>query len=157
MSWFYKKEKKQHKTVYRILGLKISVKHSEETNLIMGLDELLRKTIDVTTLPKAQGFLRDIQLALLKMLLEVDKVCKEKKVAIEINGYGILKNQIKDDNGILRYQYPYSDFWQFAKSFDIPIICNSDAHSPEDALYSAYLAEEYAKQLGITPTHFSTF
>ena len=86
---------------------------------------------------------------------EIFAVCKEKNVAIEINGYGILKNQITDDNGILRYQYPYADFWHFAKSFDIPIVCNSDAHRPEDALFGAYKATEFAKQLGIEPTVLS--
>ena len=94
MSWFYKKEKKQHKTVYRIFGIKISIKHSEETNLIMGLEELLRKTIDVTTLPKAQGLLRDIQLAILKMLLEVDKVCKEHKIQYWLD-YGALLGAVR--------------------------------------------------------------
>ena len=91
MSWLYKKE---HKTVYRILGLKISVKHSEEKNLIMGLDELVRRTVDVTSLPKAQGVLRDIQLSILKLLLEVDKVCKEHKIQYWLD-YGTLLGAIR--------------------------------------------------------------
>ena len=82
---------------------------------------------------------------------DIFSVCKEKNVAIEINGYGILKNKITDDNGILRYQYPYEDFWHFAKSFGVQVICNSDAHRPEDSLYGAFLAREYANKLKIEP------
>ena len=80
---------------------------------------------------------------------DILSVCKEKNIPIEINGYGILKHQITDDNGILRYQYPYGDFWYFAKDFGATILCNSDAHSPENVLYGAFLAHEYAKKLGV--------
>ena len=82
---------------------------------------------------------------------DILSLCKDKNIPIEVNGYGILKNQITDDKGILRYQYPYEDFWQFAKSFGVKVVCNSDAHRPEDALYGAFLAREYANKLGIEP------
>ena len=86
---------------------------------------------------------------------DILSLCKDKNIPVEINGYGILKKTITDDNGILRYQYPYADFWQFAKSFDIPIVCNSDAHRPEDSLFGAYKATEFAKKIGIEPTALS--
>ncbi|MBR4011867.1 MAG: histidinol-phosphatase [Spirochaetaceae bacterium] len=82
---------------------------------------------------------------------DILSLCKDKNIPIEVNGYGILKNQITDDKGILRYQYPYEDFWHFAKSFGVKVVCNSDAHRSEDALYGAFLAREYANKLGIEP------
>ena len=84
-------------------------------------------------------------------------LCKDKNIPIEINGYGLLKRSIIDENQVCRYQYPYKDFWEFARTFNVKIVCNSDAHQPECALYGASLAQEFAKNLGITTTHFSTF
>ena len=128
MSWLYKKEKKQHKTVYRILGLKISVKHSEEKKLIMGLDELVRRTVDVTSLPKAQGVLRDIQLAVVKMLLEVDKVCKEHKIQYWLD-YGTLLGAIRHKDFI-----PWDD--------DIDISMMREDYDKFAELFNQYTADK---------------
>ena len=128
MSWLYKKEKKQHKTVYRILGLKISVKHSEEKNLIMGLDELVRRTVDVTSLPKAQGVLRDIQLAVVKMLLEVDKVCKEHKIQYWLD-FGALLGAIRHKDFI-----PWDD--------DIDISMMREDYDKFAELFNQYTADK---------------
>ena len=80
MSWFYKKEIKNNKCIYRICGLKFSVKNIAEKKLLIDINDLLRRTVDAKTLPKAQGLLRDIQLAMVRMLLELDRICKEHNI-----------------------------------------------------------------------------
>ncbi len=80
MSWFYKKEIKNNKAIYRICGIRFSVKNINKKKLLIDINDLLRRTVDVQSLPKAQGFLRDIQLSTVKMLLEVDKICKEHNI-----------------------------------------------------------------------------
>ena len=90
-----------------------------------------------------------------EIIKKIIALCKDKNIPIEINGYGLLKRSIIDENQVCRYQYPYKDFWEFAKTFDVKIVCNSDAHQPECALYGASLAQEFAKNLGIKPTVLS--
>ena len=80
MSWFYKKEIKNNKIIYRICGIRFSIKSINNKKLLINMNDLLRKTVDVQSLPKAQGLLRDIQLSTVKMLLEVDRICKKNNI-----------------------------------------------------------------------------
>lgn len=52
-------------------------------------------------------------------------------VPLEINGLGFRKPKIFDGQEYRR-PYPSNDFWELAAEFDIKVICNSDAHRPED-------------------------
>ena len=94
MSWLYKKEEKQYKTVYRVLGFKFTIKHKEERKILVNIEDLVRRTVDVKSLPKAQGLLRDIQLSALRLLLEVDKVCKEHNIKYWID-FGTLLGAVR--------------------------------------------------------------
>ena len=80
MSWFYKKEKKQNKIIYRICGIKFTLKRRNEKKILLNIEDFIHRSISPQSLPKATGVLRDIQLASLKILLEIDRICKENNI-----------------------------------------------------------------------------
>lgn len=69
---------------------------------------------------------------------------------IEINGVGIGRDLIDTSKGP-RYGYPYKEFWELVANTDVKVLCNSDAHQPENVIYMARKARELAKEFGITP------
>lgn len=69
---------------------------------------------------------------------------------IEINGLGMSREPNETSKGI-RFQYPYLEFWQMASETDVKIICNSDAHDPEDVIKNARKARNFAKDLNLYP------
>lgn len=76
----------------------------------------------------------------------------DKNIPLEINGCGlVLKQPITDIENITRPQYPYRKYWEIIADSSAKVICNSDAHNPENVLYPARCARQYAKELGIKP------
>ncbi len=69
---------------------------------------------------------------------------------LEINGLGLQRTKIRGDNG-LRSPYPVREFWEMAVESGARIICNSDAHRPEDVLKSGRDAHAFAAAMGIVP------
>ena len=55
------------------------------------------------------------------------------KTPLEINGYGMRKEPVQTSKGP-RAQYPWPPFWELASEYKIEVVCNSDAHRPQDAL-----------------------
>jgi len=53
------------------------------------------------------------------------------KMPLEINGNGFRKSKIQTSQG-LRLKYPLLKFWELAAEYDIRVLANSDAHSPEE-------------------------
>lgn len=80
---------------------------------------------------------------------------EELNIPLEINVNGIRKGKIKYNNGE-RYKYPYKEFWQLAKEYNVDIIVGIDAHNPEE-LSDFKMGEDFAKELGITITRKSLF
>jgi histidinol-phosphatase (PHP family) len=79
---------------------------------------------------------------------------------LEINGYGFIKPQVRCPKGN-RYPYPVEEFWKLALEKGAPIICNSDAHSPDYVIAGVQNACNFGKKMGITPLktldlHFSS-
>jgi len=68
---------------------------------------------------------------------------------LEINGYGLIKPQIRRSYGE-DYQYPVSAFWERAAKKNARIICSSDAHQIEYVLQGVQNGIRYAENLGIT-------
>jgi histidinol-phosphatase (PHP family) len=50
---------------------------------------------------------------------------------LEINGNGFLKPEFISKSGTSRISYPVELFWKLASEYDIRVICNSDAHTPD--------------------------
>ena len=67
---------------------------------------------------------------------------------IEINGYGLAKKTQRTSRGI-RQIYPYVEFWELAADSKAKIICNSDAHFPDDVIFNAWRARDFAGRFGI--------
>lgn len=95
----FKKKIKPHKTTYFFCGLPIwrttpSVKSIAHENLkrINKLDYCLLP--DITTLPPARGIRRELQLANLKILIEVDKFCKKHNIRYWLS-YGTLLGAVR--------------------------------------------------------------
>ena len=78
MSFLFSKEETNKNNIYRILGIKITVKKREFKALLKTnpLYTYKKNKVDITQIPKATGMLRDIQLANLEILKELDYVCK---------------------------------------------------------------------------------
>ena len=76
-------------------------------------------------------------------------------VPLEVNGGGFRKSPARTPLGT-RPQYPWLPFWELAADYDISVVCNSDAHRPEDAL--ANLADTLAvvQQCGLQLADLST-
>ena len=69
---------------------------------------------------------------------------------IEINGLGIVRTPNNTSKG-MRYQYPYVEFWEMVAQSKVRVICNSDAHAPEDVIMNAWRARDFAGRFGIAP------
>ncbi len=64
---------------------------------------------------------------------DILSAAEEYRVPLEINGYGLRKPDIDTPEGP-RKAYPHSRFWEKAASYDITVVCNSDAHKPHDVM-----------------------
>ena len=74
---------------------------------------------------------------------EICAAAESCKIPLEINGYGFRKAKIKTSDGE-RYAYPHPRFWEIASDYKIKVLCNSDAHRPEDVAASIDKASEIA-------------
>ena len=74
--------------LYKFLGIKIKLTKPEINRLKKQNDYYYYKkhNLDITTVPKAKGDLRNMQLALLAMLVELDKVCKKNDLEYWLDG-----------------------------------------------------------------------
>ena len=70
------------------------------------------------------------------------------KVPLEINGSGMRKEPIQTSKGP-RSQYPWTPFWELASDYDILVVCNSDAHRPQDALACLEETHQIAKKFDL--------
>ncbi len=70
---------------------------------------------------------------------------------IEINGYGFLKDKVTTKSGEKRAPYPFREFWEMAAASSVKVICNSDAHRPENVLAPTKICRDFAAELGIKP------
>jgi histidinol-phosphatase (PHP family) len=81
------------------------------------------------------------------------EAAKTYKIPLEINGYGLRKSKIETAEGI-RHAYPYEKFWEIASEYGIDVICNSDAHLPDDVDKSIDLCMEIADRNYLTLADF---
>lgn len=79
---------------------------------------------------------------------EVINAAYECGIPLEINGLGLSREKIQS-GGILRYQYPVDKFWEMAGKKGVKIVCNADAHKPQDVIVLAQKARDYADERGL--------
>lgn len=124
---------------------------------------LLRPYVDLTCQGIASGLYAfvahpDLFLAgFTRMTADVRAACADivdaavaAGIPLEVNGLGLLRPLIPGDGG-MRSPYPVREFWEIASSRGARVICNSDAHCPENALSSAKNARDFARSVGIEP------
>ena len=75
---------------------------------------------------------------------------------IEINGLGITRTPNHTKRG-MRYPYPFVEFWEMASLTNVRVICNSDAHNPQDVIMNAWKARDFASRFGIEPLELPDF
>lgn len=73
--------------------------------------------------------------------VDIITAASELEIPLEINGYGLRKPEIKVPEG-MRKQYPLLPFWEIAGKKGIKVLCNSDAHKPDNV--AASLEEAHA-------------
>jgi histidinol-phosphatase (PHP family) len=69
-------------------------------------------------------------------------------IPLEINGLGFRKAKIFDGHDHRR-SYPSDNFWELAAEFNLTVICNSDAHRPEDLIANIDDGNELAHKYGL--------
>ena len=74
---------------------------------------------------------------------EICSAAESFKIPLEINGYGLRKPKMDFADG-RRFAYPHPRFWEIASDYDIKVLCNSDAHRPEDVDASINQCREMA-------------
>ena len=79
---------------------------------------------------------------------DILSAAEEYRVPLEINGCGIRKPNINTPSGS-RKGYPLQEFWALAAEYDISVVCNSDAHKPEDTMASLDDCLEIAKRYNL--------
>ena len=76
---------------------------------------------------------------------EICAAAESCNIPLEINGYGFRKPKMDFEDG-RRFAYPHPRFWEIASDYKIKVLCNSDAHRPEDADASIDLCCEIAEK-----------
>lgn len=74
---------------------------------------------------------------------EILQAAKDTKTILEINAQGWLKEKIITSKG-KRSVYPINNFWEMASEYNISVIVNSDAHSPDRIDYGLVKGKEFA-------------
>jgi histidinol-phosphatase (PHP family) len=80
---------------------------------------------------------------------DILEAAEELAIPLEINGNGMKKTKIVTGAGENRNKYPWLPFWQLAAEYDIRVICNSDAHAPEDVSLNIDACLEIARSFGL--------
>ena len=127
-----------HKILH-ILGIKIKFPQKEyiQKQKENPFEKYKRNNVDITTLPPATGQIRDIQLANLEMLKELDYVCKQQNLKYWLD-YGTLLGAVRHkgfipwdddiDTGMMRddYEKLYEVFDKTTRNPNISVKIYSD-------------------------------
>ena len=111
-----------HKVIYHFLGFKISFPKRKNKKILLDMEEFIRRFSDPQKIPPAKGILRDIQLSVLRILLETDRICKQHDINYWID-FGTLLGAVRhkdfipwdDDIDICMMR---EDYEKFEKVFD---------------------------------------
>jgi histidinol-phosphatase (PHP family) len=79
---------------------------------------------------------------------DILETARDTGTVLEINGNGFRKAAVEGETG-LRPPYPWRPFWDRAREYDIPVICNSDAHRPAEVNASIDSCRKLAEETGL--------
>jgi histidinol-phosphatase (PHP family) len=79
---------------------------------------------------------------------DIFSAAQDLKMPLEINGLGMRKKMVPSPNG-LRPPYPLKEFWEIGSEYNVQVVCNSDAHRPEDIIANIDDAKSIAKKHGL--------
>lgn len=71
---------------------------------------------------------------------------------LEINGNGFRKPRMLTSEGE-RLRYPWRPFWEMASNYRVQVICNADAHRPQDVLANMDDGRKLAETLKLEVVH----
>lgn len=83
-------------------------------------------------------------------LTAILNAAKDMDLPLEVNGLGIYRGFVETSKGP-RLGYPYHEFWEMVASSGARVICDSDAHNPNDVIAHALNSRNFAKKYGIVP------
>jgi histidinol-phosphatase (PHP family) len=72
----------------------------------------------------------------------------EHKILLEINGNGFRKAVVPCGAGTRR-PYPFPRFWSIMAEYGVSVICNSDAHHPQEVITGIAEGIEIAREFGL--------
>lgn len=75
------------------------------------------------------------------------------QIPLEINGYGLCKRIIETPSGS-RSAYPWINFWELAREYEIEVVVNSDAHQPDHVDLGLKSGLELTQNLGLQLANF---
>jgi histidinol-phosphatase (PHP family) len=122
--------------------------HAYFDQTIEGMHSGLYRFLAHPDLIMADGRAWDSELAAL--FSELIDAALECGLPLEINGYGLIKPLVRGPRG-KRCQYPVDEFWELVLEKGAPVICNSDAHTPDYTITGARKARDYGEKIGIVP------
>jgi histidinol-phosphatase (PHP family) len=73
---------------------------------------------------------------------------EQNNVALEINSCGLRREPVRTEQGT-RPAYPLFQFWELAADYQIEVVVNSDAHTPEDVAHGIEHCLQLAATLGL--------
>ena len=79
---------------------------------------------------------------------DILSAAEEYAIPLEINGYGLRRPDIETPDGP-RKAYPHMKFWEKAADYNITVVCNSDAHRPEDTMAGLDGCHEIINKFGL--------
>lgn len=163
-SWYSEILKEKYKTDYLILGSHWvtdgkSHIYAPEISTPQLLNKYIDQTIDAMN-SRNFAFVAhpDLFLAHNAEWTEQTKACskalitaaKDLDIPLEINGLGTERIPNNTSRG-MRYQYPVIEFWELAAQEGIKVICNADAHNPQDVIFNAWKARDFASRFNFKP------
>ena len=69
---------------------------------------------------------------------------------LEVNGLGTMREPHNTERG-MRYPYPVVEFWEMVAQSSAGVVCNSDAHRPEDVIMNAWRSRDFSSRFGLDP------
>lgn len=119
----FKIEKRKQKYIVYVFGKRIATYKKKNTfERVCQIESFFKANLDITKIPPAKGVLRDLQLATLKILKEIDAFCKQNNITYWLD-FGALLGAVRHQGFIpwdddIDISMPRQDYEKFIKTFN---------------------------------------